>query len=153
MIKKDELKPAQNGVKIKGGAGITYEDIQSWIKTKADEYGIPVAFQRDTIRSGGLFNKKEEPCLVLFHPQHPTDYFRRCITFRVQGIFAYVEINYYGSSVLTGQQRTREERRNSDSVATNILGLLTRVDNAAYDSEYDYYDALNSVIEEALMGA
>ena len=64
MIRRDELKQSQAGIKIKGGAGkVSYETIQAAIAAKAEEYGIPVAFENDVIRSGGLFNKQEEPCL------------------------------------------------------------------------------------------
>ena len=150
MIRRDELKQSQAGIKIKGGAGkVSYETIQAAIAAKAEEYGIPVAFENDVIRSGGLFNKQEEPCLVLYHPEHPHDYFRNCITFHTQGIVAYIDINYYGFSALTGQKNTKEERESSDSFGRFLLGKLTKVDSVGYEAEYSYYDAIKDIIEEA----
>lgn len=59
--------------------------------------GIPVAFYADQIKSGGMFNKKIEDCLVMHHPEHKNDYLLFCIRVQQEGDLAFAAMNDFGS--------------------------------------------------------
>lgn len=44
----------------------------------AQENGIYLEVTEDVVSSGGLFRAKNDPCLILNHPEHPNDYDRFC---------------------------------------------------------------------------
>jgi len=35
--------------------------------------GAPIAFERDQIKTGGMFNSNTVECLVMYHPEHAKD--------------------------------------------------------------------------------
>lgn len=106
MIKADELREFRPTVSYQNGAGITLKTVQDAIKERAMQIGIPVAFTRDQVKSGGLFNSSVEDCIVMYHPEHERDYFRFCIRVRRQGSYAFVSVNDFGKS----SQITKDDR-------------------------------------------
>jgi len=98
MIKADELREFRPQVRYQNGEGITLGTVQDAIKDCADKMGIPVAFENDQVKSGGLFNSSVEDCIVMYHPDHRSDYFRFCIRVKRQGVYAFVSINDFGKS-------------------------------------------------------
>lgn len=70
MIKADELREFRPVVRYRDGSAITLRTVQDAIKDCAQGMGIPVAFYNDQVKSGGLFNKTIEDCIVLYHPEH-----------------------------------------------------------------------------------
>lgn len=76
MIKADELREFRPVVRYRDGNQITLQTVQEAIKDCAQGMGIPVAFYTDQVKSGGMFNKTIEDCIVLYHPEHQYDYFK-----------------------------------------------------------------------------
>ena len=74
MIKADELREFRPVVRYRDGNQITLQTVQEAIKDCAQGMGIPVAFYTDQVKSGGMFNKTIEDCIVLYHPEHQYDY-------------------------------------------------------------------------------
>ena len=79
MIKADELREFRPVVRYRDGNQITLQTVQEAIKDCAQGMGIPVAFYTDQVKSGGMFNKTIEDCIVLYHPEHQYDYFKICV--------------------------------------------------------------------------
>lgn len=116
-----------------------------WINQ--EEYGLPIRFYFDQIKSGGLFNSSVEKCLILENEVHPTDYFKYCITIRKQGRLTMVMMNYYGSSRLTGKANQTEERRRSGTLGGMIINAIAGVNQAELQEEYDYYGMIEEMFD------
>lgn len=98
MIKIDELREFRPTYRFEDGASISLEAVQNALTAEAEKHGVPIAFYADQVKSGGLFNKQIEDCLVMYHPEHRYDYFTFCIRVQHQGSMAYVAVNDFGSS-------------------------------------------------------
>ena len=68
------------------------------LTAEAEKNGIPVAFYADQVKSGGMFNKKIEDCIVMYHPEHRNDYFLFCTRVQQEGSLAFVAVNDFGAS-------------------------------------------------------
>ena len=98
MIKIEELQEVRPTYRFEDGANIDLTAVEREIGKKAAEKQIPVAFERDKVKSGGLFNRKIEDCTVLYNPNHKKDYFRFCIRVQHQGAYAFVLVESMGVS-------------------------------------------------------
>lgn len=98
MIKANELREFRPVVRYRDGNNITLQTVQNALKDCAQGMGIPVAFYTDQVKSGGMFNKTIEDCIVLYHPEHQNDYFKICIRVGHQGSYAFVSANDFGQS-------------------------------------------------------
>lgn len=98
MIKADELREFRPVVRYRDGNQITLQTVQEAIKDCAQGMGIPVAFYTDQVKSGGMFNKTIEDCIVLYHPEHQYDYFKICVRVSHQGSYAFVSAMDFGTS-------------------------------------------------------
>lgn len=95
-IKEKELDECRPTIRYMDSTNITLENFGAWLGEKAQMYGAPVSLAYDTV-SRGLFGGGA-PCLVLYHPQHPHDYFRFCILISYQGSIALVSTYLCGRS-------------------------------------------------------
>ena len=93
MIKIDELREFRPTYRFEDGASISLEAVQNALATEAEKHDVPVAFYADQVKSGSLFNKQIEDCIVMYHPEHRYDYFTFCIRVQHQGSMAYVAVN------------------------------------------------------------
>lgn len=98
MIKADELREFRPVVRYREGNDITLQTVQGALEDCASNMGISVAFYNDQVKSGGIFNKTIEDCIVLYHPDHRNDYYKVCIRVGRQGNYAFVAANDFGTS-------------------------------------------------------
>lgn len=151
MIKAKELKPTgKPGFKVNGpvAENITLELLQDLlIHTNEETYGLPILIEKDQLGSDGLFSGTVQDCLIIKNTDHPTDYFKYCVTLRKQGKMAFIDMQYYGQSELTGKANKAEERKNSLSGA--LANAVFGYDEAAYNEEYTYYDMIEDLFQEA----
>lgn len=96
MIKADAMGEFIGPVMLPGG--IDLGAIREALAEAAQQNNIPLAFSTDEVKSGGLFNKVSEPCLVLYHPEHEFDYFRFAVRSVQEGGRSIVTINTFGQS-------------------------------------------------------
>lgn len=106
MIKSDKLMEFRPSVRYKDGSSLTLSVLQEAIEDCAQGMDIPVAFYKDEVKSGGLFNSSTEECLVMYHPEHENDYFKFCIRIGRQGTYAFVSVTNFGTS----KQMAKAER-------------------------------------------
>ena len=156
MLKMDDLQEERADVayKVEKGVNVTLSNIQELIQKVADEYQIPVAFGEGQIKSGGMFNKTVSDCITMWHPDHPTDYFRNAITLRKQGLMNYVSIFYFGKSKQLGNQISAdmagEYLREGKLGRAALTGIMSIGKNKQkHQEENDYYHALKEVFNEA----
>lgn len=159
MIKADHLREFRPTYRYTDGTSITLETIQEAVKDAAQKYGIPVAFTNDQVKSGGLFNSEVEDCLVLYHPEHPNDYYRVAVRINRQGIMAFVSINDFGESSQMNKHARSEanrEARQGQSLSYKLgNSLVSGIMNAGknknkLEEEQNYYSALMSIFDELI---
>lgn len=157
MIKADELREFRPVVRYKDGNGITLQAVQEALRECAQSMGIPVAFYPDQVKSGGLFSKTVEDCVVLYHPEHQNDYFKICIRVGHQGNYAFVSANDFGISKQmkkAGQAEAYRESRKGQSMSYKVGSLIgqgiTSIgrSKAKYEEEQNYYACIIDLFDE-----
>ena len=155
MIKIDALREFMPTIKFKN-AGITLNWVQEKITDEANVLGIPVAFRNDQVKSGNIFNQVIEDCVVLYHPDHPKDYFNFCFRIKKQGIYEFLEINDFGESKQLNKELTKEfmkEDRKGKELSYQIgsmigSGLRTLgMNKAKIEEEKQYYACIQDILE------
>jgi hypothetical protein len=167
MLKEKDLTPERTDVfvKLPKGEKLTLLELRGKIKESAEEFGIALTYGEDQVQAGGMFSKTVQDCLTLFHPDHPKDYFRNCLTVRNQGNMYYVSVYYYGQSkqMKSAAQAAAAKDSLKDgllgdgggwAVAGAALGALKSLggNKQKLQAEQDYYHALARVFDDALGG-
>ena len=107
MIKEKDLAEFRPQVQFRNGAAIDLKAVQNAIASFASENQIPVAFENEKVKVGGMLGGiggKELDCVLLYHPEHKKGYFNFVITVTYQGSYAYVGVFGYGDSKLMKKQ-------------------------------------------------
>lgn len=157
MIKADELREFRPVVRYKDGKDITLQAVQNAIKDYAQGIGIPVAFYPDQVKSGGMFNKTTEECIVLYHPDHQNDYFKICIRVNHQGTYAFVSAMDFGKSKQlkkADQVEAYRESRRGQSMSYKVGSLIgqgiTSIgrSKSKLEEEQNYYACIIDIFDE-----
>lgn len=157
MIKADELREFRPVIRYKDGNGITLTVVQDAIKRRAEEMGVPVAFGVDQVKSGGIFNRTIEECIVLYHPEHRTDYYNICIRVKHQGNNVFVSAMDFGTS----RQMKKEDLskmykadRRGKSISYKVgsmIGQGVRTigrSKSKLEEEQNYYACIVDILDE-----
>ena len=167
LLREKDLTPDRTDVfvKVAEGETLTLSDLQEDIRSSAEEFGIAISFGKGQLQAGGAFNKTVQDCLIIFHPEHPYDYFRKATTVRNQGNMYYVSVYYYGRSKQIGNAQAAVAAK--DNLKEGLWGggggwAIAGAARAGLKSiggnklklqaEYDYYHALARVFDDALGG-
>lgn len=165
MLKEKDLTQTKQ-VRIPNGQNITLNDVKVALKNEADENGVPIAFQSDQVKIGGLIGGSTEDCLVVYHPDHQKDYFNTAVRLKHQGNYAFLTIYDFGQSRLLGNAASSEFAKNqvkdafhggSVGVAVGAVvgkGLRTLFKGGANKSkleeEQNWYVMLDDMFENIL---
>lgn len=108
-----------------------------------NKYGIPVDIVQDTIKSGGLFNSSQTPCISISPNDKKKRYKTYVITVQQQGIFSIVTTYVYGFSESQYEIEKAEAKRQS------ALGMMFAKgpNPQKLAEEENYY----SVLEDCIM--
>lgn len=148
---QDTGKPGYRINEGKLGVTLTYDLLKKQLeKINEDTYGLPISITEDQVKSGGVFNSSVDECLVITNNEHPTDYFKYCITMRRQGKIATVIMNVFGTSKLTYKQSRAEERKKSGSISGMIMNAFLGPNETDVKNEYDYYDMIENLFDDLL---
>ena len=79
MIREKELRDFRPDFQYKNGREITLNLVREKLEIAMNNASAPVAFEKDQIKTGGIFNSNTVDCLVMYHPEHTKDYFKFCI--------------------------------------------------------------------------
>ena len=159
MIKADTLREFRPSVRYKDGDGITLQTVQEAIKDCAKGMGIPVAFYSDQVKSGGLFNSSVEDCIVMYHPEHESDYFKFCIRVGRQGSYAFVSVNDFGQSKQmnkAGYAESYKADRKGKSMSYKVgsmigQGIMTiGKSKQKLEEEQRYYQCVFDIFDEII---
>ena len=156
MIKSDKLGEVRPDAVYKDGKSIiTLSSIKSILQAETKEYQIPIAFTDDQIKAGGIFDSTTTDCIVMYHPEHPSDYLRYAISIRRQGIMTYVVVNTFGRSSQEGKARVAKmasaELRQGNIGTALFAGALSLGKNKKkLEDESNYYDTIEHILDEVL---
>lgn len=92
MLKEKELRNFRSNVKCANN--MTLADVKNAVESKALTLQLPVAFCSEQIKKGGMLNSSIVDCLVIYHPEHRSDYIKFAIS--IENSFIY--INEFGES-------------------------------------------------------
>lgn len=157
MIKIDELREFYPIVAYGDSTGLTLQSAQSALEECAQSRGIPIAFYNDQVQSGGVFNRTLEDCIVLYHPEHQSDYYKLCIRVSYQGVAAFVSIMDFGVSkqMKKDAQRTAyKESRKGQPLSFKVGSLIGQAvtsigrNQSALEEEQRYYTCLTAILNE-----
>lgn len=157
MIKVDELREFRPGVRCKDGDGVTLQGIQTVLQEEAQNMGIPVAFRSDEVKSGGFLNTSLEDCLVMYHPEHPDDYFKICFRVAHQGHYAFISINDFGQSKQVSKANRAEfakQDRRGKTMSYKVGSMLSQgimnigMNKQKLEEEQMYYSCLCDLLDE-----
>ena len=153
MIKADELEQSRPTVRV-DSAKITLQVIQRAVKDVAQRDGIPVAFRRDEVKSGGFLNSSVEDCLVVYHPEHEKDYYGYCFRLSKQGRFTFISVDFCGKSKQIRSARSLEYRKNQEHGLSLTESLLESVHSSVnkhkLEQEQMYYVCMDAILDELL---
>ena len=162
MIKEKDLREMRPQVRYRNGQNITLQVLQNAIRGCAQENGIPVAFKSEQIKYGGLIGGNVVDCIVLYHPEHGTDYFNIAIQVKHQGNYAFVSVNYFGNSRLLGNLGSREYLANTlkngsdaDRLGALIGAGIRRVVKGGHNSqkleeEQNWYSMVSDIFDDII---
>ncbi len=128
MIKEKDLQELRPQIRYKDGQSITLQNIQGALQRGAETAGVPIAFQMDQVRSGLLGGS--EDCLVVYHPEHPKDYFSVAVRIKRQGNYAFVSADSFGTSKLMKAEAVRKQLNETAKAGVNYRGY-NPLENAA----------------------
>ena len=159
MIKADELREFRPVVRYRDGSEITLQAVQNALEAAANSIGIPVDFYEDQVKSGGIFNKTIENCIVLYHPEHQYDYFKFCIRIATEGSYAFISCNDFGQSKQMNKadrvEAYKEDRRGksmSYKVGSIIGQGISSIGKSKQklEEEQNYYNCISDILDDVI---
>lgn len=141
MLSTDWTTP----VRFPNGQNVTLKTAMDALQEQADEAGIPLAFREDTLKTGSLFSKQVEDILIMYNPEHVTDYLRFAIRIQHMGKYAFMHVFNLGGSKNFGHDNAANAGSSLRKVANLIGGH-----NAKLQAEEQYYAILKDCIDNVV---
>ncbi len=161
MIKYDKLVEASElitNIRVSNAENVTIDGIRNALVNESQSSGLLVSTEIDQVKSGGMFNKSVEDCLVLSHPQHQKDYFKIVVLYNKQGNVGYVRFYTLGESVQFKKNYIAETCKADREGQSLMYKLGSKIgegfstlgrDKLKFQSEMDYYLSLRDAINNA----
>lgn len=160
MVQKKQLRELRPEMRYKN-LEITFDSIQTALTEKAAELDIPVAFYSDDVGKDSFlnFNIADEPCLVMYHPDHKDDYFKFCIRISHKGAYTFISVNDFGQSpqmkkagIVDMCRASRKGRGISYKVGSIIREGITSLslDRESAEDEQRYYQCVMDILDELI---
>lgn len=129
-------------VRWPNGNSVNLVTVREAIQEQADENGIPVAFDEDQLKVGGLFSQEREDILIMYNPQHAYDYLRFAIRVMHQGKYAFMHVYNLGGSKNFGNENAAVAGNTMRKLANAIGGHSQKL-----QAEENYYTILRDCLE------
>lgn len=164
MIKEKELTDFRPDFKYKNGREITLDFVREKLEIAMQNASVPIAFERDQIKIGTIFNSNTVDCLVMYHPEHAKDYFRFCIYIIYDGNDAVVCTREYGQSKQMDKAYRSEiakkgvkdyfraDAEDYSAIGSAIGGALGSIGKSKkkLEAEKMYYSLVYEVLDEVI---
>lgn len=158
MIKEKELGQARDQIRFKDGAGITTVSLRQALQKQANENGVPVSFDYDTVKMGGLIGGSTVDCLTIRNPGHMHDYWYFVVRVTHQGKYAFVDVDMAGSSKQHGKEAASQDAKalfaagNLSSYGKGaMIGSALRSlgkSKAKLEEEDNWYNMVNDIFDD-----
>lgn len=137
-----------NRVRFRNGNSLNFSAFQQLLEEKCEEYGIPVAFHMDTLKTGSIFKKQIEDVLIFFNPNHKSDYLWFLVRITRQGNVAFLDVFKCGGS----DNFKHENTASFDSIGGLGRMMLNSLSGhkAKLREEETYYSILKTCLDEVL---
>lgn len=132
-------------VRWPNGNSVNLVAVREAIQEQADENGIPVAFDEDQLKVGGLFSQEREDILIMYNPQHAYDYLRFAIRVMHQGKYAFMHVYNLGGSKNFGDENAAAGGSTMRKLANAIGGHSQKL-----QAEENYYTILRDCLENVV---
>ena len=135
-------------VRFPNGDNVNLMTVRDAIQNEADANGIPVAFREDQLKSGGLLNKQVEDVLIMYNPEHATDYLQFLIRVQHMGKYAFMHVYNMG-----GSKNYRDVNAAGEEGFFGGVAKLKRAiggGNAKLQVEEQYYTILQDVLSNCI---
>lgn len=127
------------------GNSVNLVTVREAIQEQADENGIPVAFTEEQLKVGGLFSSEREDILIMYNPEHATDYLRFAIRVLHQGKYAFMHVYNLGGSKNFRDDNMANGGSNFKKL-TNLIGGHSQ----KLQAEENYYTILRDCLENVV---
>lgn len=129
-------------VRWPNGNNVNLVTIREAIQEQADENGIPVAFSEDQLKVGGLFSSEREDILIMYNPQHQSDYLHFAIRVQHQGKYAFMHVYNLG-----GNKNFRDDNVAAGGSTFRKLANAIGGHNQKIQAEENYYTILRDCLQ------
>ena len=159
MIKSDELREFRPNIRYKEGSYVTLQSLNNAIMSYAQSMGLPLASYADQVKTGNIFSKTVEDCIVFYHPEHKSDYFKFCVRVVYQGNYAFVSVMDFGESKQmkkADQANAYRESRKGQSMSFKVGSLIGQgfasigKNKSKLEEEQRYYSCVADVFDEVV---
>lgn len=129
---------------IRDGDTLSLDLIYELLANEISYQGIPTEIGYGTLKTGGMFNRDTEEIIVLTNEEHPRDYLKHLIRFRMRGNrVAEIKVYAYGISRMFEK---RERMEACPSMLNRLSGAQRQVEMKAEEEE-GYYMTLTMCIQ------
>ncbi len=132
-------------VRFPNGNDVNLVTIREAIQEQADENGIPVAFNEEQLKVGGLLSKQLEDILIMYNPNHASDYLRFAIRVMHQGKYAFMHVYNLG-----GSKNFRDDNMAGAGSTFKKLTNFIGGHNQKLQEEENYYTILRDCLENVV---
>lgn len=152
-----DLHQVRQPIFYKDGTNVDLQNIAQLLQAGFAKYNVPVAFEFDKVKAGGLLKSTTTDCLVLYHPEHKKDYVNFVIRLSNQGTMTFVNVDSFGSSKQMKKQieyETNREQRRGQDVGSQLANILTTNlmtlgrSKSKLEEEKNYYKTCHAVMDE-----
>ncbi len=158
MIKEKELSEARGQIRFKNGDGVTTVVLRQALQQQATENGVPVSFDYDTVKMGGLLGGSTVDCLTIRNPEHMRDYWFFVVRVTHQGKYAFVNVDMAGTSKQHGKEAAAQDAKalfsagnlNSYGKGAMIGSALRSIgkSKAKLEEEDNWYNMVNDIFDD-----
>lgn len=127
-------------VSFRDMAGVDAANIASAMTKKANELGIPVKINTDTVKEGGLFGNTL-PCVVINHPNPPQQYFTDVYIINGNTVNFY----FFGESKANTTANKADARKGT--LTGMILNSISGSMEMAYQQEMFWHRQVYGIFE------
>ncbi len=128
-------------IRFRDATGLTADNISNDIKIAASQQSVPANVWVDSVKSGGLLGSAY-PCVMISHPNPPTEYFKIMIVINGDTL----SFQYMGNSKNNVKSNKQEMYRNDHSLKGLIKSAIVRTDEMAMQQEGNWYADIMQII-------
>ena len=132
-------------VRFPNGANVNLRTVQAAIREQCEENGIPVAFREEQLKTGSLLNRQVEEVLIMYNPEHATDYLRFLLRVQHMGKYAFLHVFNMG-----GSKNFKNSNMAANGSTLAILGNLFSGTNTKLQIEENYYTILQDCLSNCV---